>query len=378
MASRTDKVSAKLGPALLAGDTMLSESCFDCGTVLMRSQLSNRTYCVLCQDNKVDIVDGNSNDTARTGINPAPQTTSKLPSSFTQIPSETASDQEIDSPAEILRKRRDRKNQINDLIGSKMLEGFTMLSTYCPACTTVLLYDNKNRRTCCFGCTIGLEPRAALTSPIPVVPSPHTSVADASTSTVTNLPVRNCQATAAQGPPSQSDVHVEREARGERAAQKIGDALLAGNIMLHKACDSCGTVLLRDSKRKEFCVLCTGTNDLQGTSSGVCSKDSRGNDAKSEKVHSHDQHLGTNAAKRHKLNAGTALCDHQAKNVRTAVEASCDSLMMSLSKRIQHTAEALFDDNLSDDRLEQLTNTAKTLLSALNETHKTMGALTRE
>ncbi|KNC72695.1 hypothetical protein SARC_14746, partial [Sphaeroforma arctica JP610] len=276
--SRTDRVSAALGPALMRGDTMLAESCFDCGTVLMRTRNTNIEYCVLCMLEASEAKNANSETKEPScshdvQVSPTPEVERVENERVSPDTTEYETKQSnvvCEDPAEILRKRRAKRDGISDLIGEKMLQGYAMSGSYCDKCTTVLLCD-KEKNMCCFGCAYDMAKRPPRKA-VPEVTPHATTTTDNKTRNAT--PHTNTSADTSSNAQSHSITHVdntsptqikvakiEAEDTSERAAQLIGEALLAGNVMLHKACDTCGTVLLRDSSRVEFCVLCKGDRD---------------------------------------------------------------------------------------------------------------------
>ncbi|KAG7322749.1 hypothetical protein KOW79_014095 [Hemibagrus wyckioides] len=59
-------------------------------------------------------------------------------------------------------------------------------------------------------------------------------------------------------PPSEAEMKVfqARRERQDKISKLMGDYLLKGYKMLSDCCDTCGTILLQDKQKKNYCVAC--------------------------------------------------------------------------------------------------------------------------
>ncbi|KAJ8276706.1 hypothetical protein COCON_G00084580 [Conger conger] len=59
-------------------------------------------------------------------------------------------------------------------------------------------------------------------------------------------------------PPSEAEMKViqARRERQDKISKLMGDYLLKGYKMLGECCDQCGTILLQDKQKKNYCVAC--------------------------------------------------------------------------------------------------------------------------
>ncbi|XP_069036497.1 protein ZNRD2 [Lepisosteus oculatus] len=59
-------------------------------------------------------------------------------------------------------------------------------------------------------------------------------------------------------PPSEAEMKViqARRERQDKISKLMGDYLLKGFKMLGECCDQCGTILLQDKQKKNYCVAC--------------------------------------------------------------------------------------------------------------------------
>ncbi|XP_062870468.1 protein ZNRD2 [Trichomycterus rosablanca] len=59
-------------------------------------------------------------------------------------------------------------------------------------------------------------------------------------------------------PPSEAEMKVlqARRERQDKISKLMGDYLLKGYKMLGECCDACGTILLQDKQKKNYCVAC--------------------------------------------------------------------------------------------------------------------------
>ncbi|XP_060764487.1 protein ZNRD2 [Neoarius graeffei] len=59
-------------------------------------------------------------------------------------------------------------------------------------------------------------------------------------------------------PPSEAELKVfqARRERQDKISKLMGDYLLKGYKMLSDCCDTCGTILLQDKQKKNYCVAC--------------------------------------------------------------------------------------------------------------------------
>ncbi|KXN70646.1 hypothetical protein CONCODRAFT_6723 [Conidiobolus coronatus NRRL 28638] len=132
-----EQASNILSGALLSGMTMTDKECKTCQSPLMRPRNSKLSHCVVCEELKATQAE------EVTETNNLPQATTLE----SQIPAKHSNTSEEDHFA--------KKSRASELIGRKMLQGYTMLQEYCqnPSCIPVpLVRNSKDMISSCVLC----------------------------------------------------------------------------------------------------------------------------------------------------------------------------------------------------------------------------------
>jgi len=162
--STTSKVSAELGQKLLQGWTMLAESCNDCNVPLMEKKKDQIIVCVGCKKNfRRDVEQGDKLQTSIVPITNNVETKPNIPnnvetkSNIPSVSTPTVDNKKVSAPVDTNRhilelndEKKFKTRQISQLMGDKLLEGWSLLGDTCPICNSPLMkYANAMK---CFTC----------------------------------------------------------------------------------------------------------------------------------------------------------------------------------------------------------------------------------
>jgi len=162
--STTSKVSAELGQKLLQGWTMLAESCNDCNVPLMEKKKDQIIVCVGCKKNfRRDVEQGDKLQTSIVPITNNVETKPNIPnnvetkSNIPSVSTPTVDNKKVSAPVDTNRhilelndEKKIKTRQISQLMGDKLLEGWSLLGDTCPICNSPLMkYANAMK---CFTC----------------------------------------------------------------------------------------------------------------------------------------------------------------------------------------------------------------------------------
>jgi uncharacterized Zn finger protein (UPF0148 family) len=128
-------VSSRIGEKLLSGWTLLAKECQTCGTPLM--SLNNTKYCVSCERNPEELVEKKSSEIAEQKItaplepkiNVELTASAQLLADIPMLPEEN--DEEDNLFGTIDRTSLDLIEEASQLIGEKLLLGWTLLDDVC-------------------------------------------------------------------------------------------------------------------------------------------------------------------------------------------------------------------------------------------------------
>ncbi|KAJ3362825.1 hypothetical protein GGF32_005226 [Allomyces javanicus] len=221
-AERTDRASRQIGQLLLQGWTMLNETCLtpNCGCVIMGSRDGSRKTCVLCGDvnaapapipNGVELRDVEEDEIAALVDREASRLRARIQDDENDV------QEPAPAPAAAPVRAAPAQQDPSALMGTLMLQGWTMLGDVCGACNQVPLM-RKNAELRCVACSPiriappSVAPAAAATTraavpaaapaPAPAPASSTTYTAPPSSSTAAPQPTAAPSPTAAPAAPS--------------------------------------------------------------------------------------------------------------------------------------------------------------------------------
>ncbi|KAJ3361970.1 hypothetical protein GGF31_001995 [Allomyces arbusculus] len=188
-AERTDRASRQIGQLLLQGWTMLNETCLtpDCGCVVMGSRDGSRKTCVLCGDvnatpapvpNGVQLRDVEEDEIAALVDREASRLRARIQDDESEVR------EMVPAPAAAPVRASPAQQDPSALMGTLMLQGWTMLGDVCGACNQVPLM-RKNTELRCVACG---PIRIAAPSAAPAATPPTTATTRAAAPTAAPAP----------------------------------------------------------------------------------------------------------------------------------------------------------------------------------------------
>jgi uncharacterized Zn finger protein (UPF0148 family) len=152
---------------------------------------------------------------------------------------------------------KEQQRAAMSIMTSKMLEGWTLLSSHCPICTTTLI-KSKTNETFCSACNAPVVTSlpSSSTSSLPVTTKPVSSLSSSPTS---SSPISSTSLSVTTETLLQPTRQTSR-ARDDEASSRLGQRLLNGWKMLAEGCNKCGTPLMQPLKSmgggEPECVMC--------------------------------------------------------------------------------------------------------------------------